>query len=56
MDNVLLSSVPSVFNSEHVKAYISYIIEKHRDKDILFESDYSAILAAILKHYFKDTG
>lgn len=56
MDNVLLSSVPSVFNSEHVKAYISNIKEKHTDKVILFESDYYAILAAILKHYFKDTG
>lgn len=55
MDNVRLSSVPFVFNNEHVKAYISNIIEKHTNKEKLFESGYSAILDAILKHCFKDT-
>jgi hypothetical protein len=55
MDNVLLSSVPSVFNSKYVRAYIDYIKEKHANKEILFESDFSAFLAAILPHYFKET-
>jgi hypothetical protein len=55
MDNVLLSSVPSVFNSEYVRAYISNIKERHANKENLFESDFSAFLAAILSHYFKHT-
>jgi hypothetical protein len=55
MDNVLLSSVPSVLNSEYVRAYISNIKERHANKENLFESDFSAFLAAILPHYFKHT-
>jgi hypothetical protein len=55
MDNLLLYSVPSVFDTEYVKAYISNIIERNKDKEKLFESDFSAFLAAILPHYFKHT-
>lgn len=55
MDNLRLSSVPSVFNSEYVTAYINNIKERHENKGKLFESDFSAFLAAILPHYFKHT-
>jgi hypothetical protein len=55
MDNLRLSSVPSVFKSEYVTAYISNIKERLANKEYLFESDFSAFLAAILPHYFKHT-
>lgn len=52
-DNLLLSSA---FNSEYVKAYINNIKVKYANKNTLFESDFSAMLAAILPYYFKLKG
>ena len=52
MDNLLLSSA---FNSVYVTAYITNITERHKEKNKLFESDFSALLAAILPHYFEYT-
>jgi len=45
MDNLRLSSV---FDSQYLTAYISNIKERLADKENLFESDFSAFLAAIL--------